>query len=188
MCIICRNEYSEETEILDISGCKDVRKIPLLPRLKELNCQGCSKIRKIPLLPKLKILECGRCVRLKKIPALPRLKTLYCFRCCELREIRGMRRLRMISCSGCPKLREIRGFPRLESMYCMKCPKLTVVPSWRNERGKKITLTCDKTAWFYRKNLSLLCRLQSRIRRRLNPNGKVVVCSRRAIRERGIFE
>ena len=206
MCVICREEYSEETEILDISGCQEVWQIPRLRNLQKLNCRGCRNIRVIPMLwnliklncsgcfvqeipslwnlrelecancprlrkiPRLRSLQklyCPLCPRLREIPVLEKLKTLYCFRCNGLERIRGMRRLESLSCFRCPRLREIGEMGELQSLYCMWCPKLLVVQPV-NRRGRKVNITCDETAWFYWKNLSLLRRVQNGFRRRLN--------------------
>ena len=74
MCIICRNEYDENTT--ELHCCPKVTKIPLLPNLAHLNC-GYTKVTEIPLLPNLTRLECHY-TKVKEIPLLPKLTELWC--------------------------------------------------------------------------------------------------------------
>ena len=74
MCIICRNEYDENTT--ELHCCPKVTKIPLLPNLTVLNCSN-TKVTEIPVLPNLTIISCYN-TDVTEIPVLPNLTELYC--------------------------------------------------------------------------------------------------------------
>ena len=81
MCRICDGEDLTSVTSLDISGCKNVIAIPILPRLTKLYCDGCTGLTAIPILSNLIELYCGDCTGLTEIPILPSLTKLQCNDC-----------------------------------------------------------------------------------------------------------
>ena len=95
MCIICTKEYDENTT--EIWCCANVTEIPILPKLKYLDCYR-TRITKIPLLPELQILYCSY-TRITEIPILPKLKYLHCYNT-QIAEIPLLKDCK-INSSGC---------------------------------------------------------------------------------------
>ena len=56
MCIVCTNEYDQNTT--EIMCSRHVTEIPLLPKLTDLYCSN-TKVTEIPLLPKLTDVWCS---------------------------------------------------------------------------------------------------------------------------------
>jgi hypothetical protein len=66
MCKICSKTYDDATELY---CCQNVKKIPILPELKYLNCYK-TKITEIPILPELEYLYCNN-TKITEIPKIP---------------------------------------------------------------------------------------------------------------------
>ena len=126
MCIICRKEYNNDISEINISGCREIREIPMLPELQILYCSKCSNLQKIPILPKLRELDCSICLGLQEIPVLPRLIKLRCAGCMFLREIPLIPLLQELDCSICRSLQEIPVLPRLDYLKCSGSPIRTI--------------------------------------------------------------
>jgi len=112
MCILCVPSRAEEVKTqthLDVSGCKNVTAIPVLPSLTVLYCFNCPGLTVIPVLPNLAKLDCFNCPGLTAIPVLPNLTWLYC--------------------SNCPGLTALPVLPNLTALYCFDCRCLTSQPN-----------------------------------------------------------
>ena len=173
MCIICRKEYNDDTTKLDISKCKDIQEIPVLPRLETLLCDNCPELQKIPILPLLKGINCSWCANLTEIPVLPRLETLHCYGCenlqeipiqlllkelncsfCHVKEIPVLPKLETLNCSWCTKLQEISDLPKLQKLHCEDCPNLILQP---NKPQVYRHIGCR---WLQQKNVNRIVLLQ----------------------------
>ena len=104
MCIICRQEYNENTTEIKIYNCGKIQEIPKIPRLEILKCWNCPELQKIPVLPELRDLNCSLCINLQEIPLLPKLIRLICVKCSGLQEIPLLPRLTTLWCGGCSNL------------------------------------------------------------------------------------
>ena len=125
MCILCSKEYDEKTT--EIICCSNVKKIPLLPNLTNLDCSE-TKITEIPLLPNLTTLNCWN-INITEIPLLPNLTTLDCFET-NITEIPLLSNLTNLDCSF-TKITEIPLLPNLIELYC-SYTKITELPKMSN--------------------------------------------------------
>jgi Leucine-rich repeat (LRR) protein len=71
---------AQKLEFLDITGCRQLKKLPNYIKLKFLYCSGC-RIEKIPNYTLLEDLDCSLCNKLEGIPYLKNLNELKCSNC-----------------------------------------------------------------------------------------------------------
>jgi Leucine-rich repeat (LRR) protein len=145
MCIICSNEYNEQTFKINCLGCTKIQTLPdptKLPRITELYISY-TKIQEIPEYKTLKILHCDY-TRIQNIPVLPILTELYCSNSL-IRKLSFLPRLINLHCNNTdisylptfPNLqrlscissgiKEIKFFPRLYFLVCNDCRFLVKV-------------------------------------------------------------
>ncbi|KAK8508375.1 hypothetical protein V6N12_019554 [Hibiscus sabdariffa] len=130
---------------IDVSFCKNLRKIPNLlgaVNLKRINCIGCTSLVELPCLNDLASLESLQlfgCVNLRKIPDLfgaINLKIFNCGGCTSLVELPCLCHstfLKDISLQDCPKLKKFRhmssNIPKLESVRRLGVPNCKALES-----------------------------------------------------------
>ena len=74
MCILCdpaRADKVQSLTHLNVSGCKALKTIPVLPNLIELYCSKCPGLTAIPVLSNLTELDCSDCRCLTSQPNAP---------------------------------------------------------------------------------------------------------------------
>ena len=107
MCVICRGELKGDETELDVSNCKTLTNIPILPNLIYLYCSKCPLLTSIPILPNLIRLDCFKCPKLINIPILNNLIYLDCNNCHLLTNIPILNNLISVDCSSCNLLIEV---------------------------------------------------------------------------------
>ena len=87
--------------------------------MKELNCSGCTNLKEIPNIVGLKDLNCSWC-EITTIPDIPGLEYLECMNCKNIKEISNVG-LKNLNCSRCSLLTKI---PEVQTLDCSNCPWL----------------------------------------------------------------
>ncbi len=143
----------ENITCLCISINKNIRKVPYLPNLKELNCHG-NNLFSIPLMEKLEKLCCYDCLNLFEIPNFPNLKTLICS-FGNISSIPPMENLELLECNECENLCEIPYLPKLKKLSCYSCPDILEIPYLPNLEVLFFPLA-EKNFLSFSKNLKIL--------------------------------
>jgi Leucine-rich repeat (LRR) protein len=142
MCVICLNQTSLTTTILDCNYCEEIKRIPLFPFLKELNCKGCKNLKELPKIKTLEVLNFSGCKNIKQIPKelenlkklicnftqikvlnLPNLENLKCNYCFNIKQIKDLPNLKYLECSE-TKIDKIINLTNLEELYLDNCKYL----------------------------------------------------------------
>ena len=159
MCILCdpaRTDKVQSLTHLNVSGCKALKTIPVLPNLIELYCSKCPGLTAIPVLPNLTVLNCFDCPGLTAIPVLPNLAELDCFDCPGLTAIPVLPNLTKLNYSDCrcltsqpnaPAYVHDTGCPWLEPLLSHNLTSLFRLQRWaRNLRLLRfVRLTSSRT-------------------------------------------
>jgi hypothetical protein len=141
MCIVCKWDSGEEkidTNIEVLYCCTTVTSIPMLPKLKMLDCSSNTVLTSIPILPRLEKLYCQYCTSLTSIPELPKLYRLCCGWCRNIKNIPELLNLKELHCSY-TSITSLPVLPKLEILNCRYCKTLTNIP----KLPKLIRLHCS---------------------------------------------
>jgi Leucine-rich repeat (LRR) protein len=149
---------------VDFSYCSALREIKGLPDLaglEQLDISGCEEVEELPslqTLKSLKSLKASKCYKLKSIKGLAdlsRLQRLYVRDCHEIQELSGVehcRSLNALDASKCYKLKSIKGLAdlsRLQRLYVRDCHEIRELPCVENCRSLKAldARDCPKLQW-----------------------------------------
>ncbi|XP_042483047.1 disease resistance protein Roq1-like [Macadamia integrifolia] len=124
----------ESLEILDLSWCSSMERLPDLSNLrnlKQLNARMCKKLTEIQSLDRLESLETldlGWCSSMERLP-----------------DLSNLRNLKVLNADHCYKLTEIQGLDRLESVEALDlewCISMERLPDLSNLRNLKLLNAC----------------------------------------------
>lgn len=127
MCFICNtniNELYQKTEIKG-GGCPNLKSIPYLPNLRELDIENFPNLETIACLPNLQELTITRCPKLKTLERLPNLRRFF-FGNNMIEVIANFPKLTGVYGSS-NKLKEIRDLPMLRECECEDCDSLIAI-------------------------------------------------------------
>ncbi|KAK8671883.1 hypothetical protein V6N13_038466 [Hibiscus sabdariffa] len=128
---------------MDLTDCKNLRKIPNLLgaiNLKSLDCSGCESLVKLPCLnhlTSLKTLRLSHCMNLVELPSLNHLASLetlqlsHCKNLVELPSLNHLTSLETLQVSVCKNLRRIPNLSEvinLKNLECDSCISLVELP------------------------------------------------------------
>ncbi|KAK8662574.1 hypothetical protein V6N13_092144 [Hibiscus sabdariffa] len=128
---------------MDLTDCKNLRKIPNLLgaiNLKSLDCSGCESLVELPCLNHLASLETLRlshCMNLVELPSLDHLASLetlrlsHCTNLVELPSLNHLTSLETLQISVCKNLRRIPNLSEvinLKTLECDSCRSLVELP------------------------------------------------------------
>ncbi|KAK8662568.1 hypothetical protein V6N13_092139 [Hibiscus sabdariffa] len=128
---------------MDLTGCKNLRKIPDLSgaiNLISLDCSGCESLVELPCLNHLTYLEtlrlsgCKKLVKLSSLDHLASLETLqlsHCEKLVELPTLDHLTSLETLQVSVCMNLRRIPNLSKLinlKTLECDSCSSLVELP------------------------------------------------------------
>ncbi|KAL4386258.1 hypothetical protein GQ457_09G031270 [Hibiscus cannabinus] len=128
---------------MDLTGCKNLRKIPNLLgaiNLKSLDCSGCVSLVELPCLnhlASLETLQLSHCMNLVELPSLDHLASLetlrlsHCTNLVELPSLNHLTSLETLQISVCKNLRRIPNLSEvinLKTLECDSCRSLVELP------------------------------------------------------------
>ncbi|CAI0543584.1 unnamed protein product [Linum tenue] len=134
-------------EVLDMSGCKCIRKLPDLSTLRnlvELVVDECTQLSEVTILERseslrsLSMVDCSSIAQLPNLSRFVNLKSLQISRCTRLSEVKGLERLEWLeylSMSGCSWIKELPDLSGLENVVTLDisgCTGLTEVVGLEN--------------------------------------------------------
>jgi len=111
---------------LDCSDCIYLEEIPSIQTLKSLNCDGCMELLNIPNIKKLECLSCNGS-SISSIPPFETIKVLICKET-DVSDLSFLNNLEDLNCQNCSLLLKLPVSDKMQDLNCSGCILLNELP------------------------------------------------------------